>query len=196
LFIENGLQLSKGVLSFIVPKPLINNENYEILRELLLKNGLSQIVLGSSIFENAGVESCIFTVQTGYKDEIEILECKDDTFLKTNKVSAEFCLELPFRMINTEISPHEKNLFKNLSIGKTPLQHLVKITRGIEGGKSDVSITQEQTKFRLLQGSDQQKYAIDYKSLYVNYDSHNLSKFKDLDVYMQDKILIRRVSNV
>lgn len=195
LFIERGTKLSRGILCFIVPKPVIVNENYEVVREYLFKSGVKQIVIGSNVFENAGVESCVFVTQGKQSENISVLHFENQTFENVNEIETNFCKSLPFKMINSEIKKSEINLFKRINETKKRFENVVQITRGIEGGKNDECITEIKNKFKLLQGGDQTKYKVDFQNLYVDYDENNVSKFKDLKVYFSEKILIRRVAN-
>lgn len=194
LFIEKGFKVGNEVC-FIVPKPIINNENYISTRELLFKNGLSQVVIGSGIFESAGVESCIFLTTKKKTNKIKVLDFTNEDFnykWATTKRISEF---LPFKMINTEINPQELVIIQNMQRTCIQLGTILKITRGIEGGKSDEAVCVNKTGYKLIRGEDLTTYAINFSGFYAEMDFSNASKFKTKDVYNGEKILIRRVGN-
>lgn len=194
LFIEQGLKLSNNILTLIIPKPFINNENYEVARELLLKNGLINVVIGSKIFENADVEnSIIISSKSPFFTVSEVLN--DKSIIHKHITPLSLCESLPFKMINTEISPKTINIFKKIQNTPNKLMNCVDITRGIEGGKSDNCITFIQNEHKLLRGNDVERYRISFNNLYCNFDKNNTSKFKPISIYRGEKILIRRVSD-
>ena len=194
LFIEKSLKLGNQVC-FIVPKPVINNENYLSTRELFFNNGLSQVVIGSGIFESAGVESCIFLANKKKQDEIKIFAFENENFNYKWDTSKKVSELLPFKMINTEITNSEFVIIQNIEKDSFRLGKILKITRGIEGGKSDEAITTNKTKYKLIRGEDLTTYAISFSNFYAKMDFSNPSKFKSNDVYSGEKIMIRRVGN-
>ena len=102
---------------------------------------------------------------------------------------------LPFKMINTEITNSEFVIIQNIEKDSFRLGKILKITRGIEGGKSDEAITTNKTKYKLIRGEDLTTYAISFSNFYAKMDFSNPSKFKSNDVYSGEKIMIRRVGN-
>ena len=196
LFIEKGLALSNnGILTLIVPKPIINNENYIIARQLLLNKGLTNVITGSNIFENAGVESCIVIAKesTGYLvSEVD----NNRTIINKYLIPVRVSLRLPFSMISTELNSEKLSIIEKIQNNKhVLLGKLVDVTRGIEGGKTDGCITLTPNKYKLIRGQDCVKYSIIPANLYCVYDYGNVTKFKPLDLYFNTKLLIRRVAN-
>ena len=194
LFIEQGLTLSTGVISMIVPKPLINNENYEECRRLILKNGLCDIVTGSGIFVNASVESCIFISHRG---ESTLISDVDDNrrIINRHRIESSIFSSLPYCMFNTEVTPESLPILKQISKDSIPLGNVLSILRGIEAGKKDDCITTVPTKYQLIRGQDLSQYSISFEGYYCNYNKRDESKFKPLSLYEGKKIMIRRVGN-
>lgn len=194
LFIEKGFTIGK-FLSYIVPKPIINNENYEKVRELILNKGLTNIVIGSDIFESVGVESCIF-ITTPYKfKKYSVSDYIDNKIVFKSECDIELSINSPFSMISTEITEKNKSIFKKMTFNVVPISKIVEITRGVETGKSDTSITSEKNEFKLLRGEDLNRFVCDYNNLYINFEDKNKVKFKSKELYFNEKILIRRVAN-
>lgn len=195
LFIENAIQISKTVC-FIVPKPLINNENYKDARKMLLNNGLSKIVVGSNVFENAAVESCIFlSNRESPNDNLDIFEYFNNQFSYKSSANRGYYLQSPSCIISTEKSLMDISILQKIETNSFSLGEILKITRGIEGGKSDESISTQITDYKLIRGEDLDKYNLNFQNIYVDFDIDNQTKFKHESLYFQNKILIRRVGN-
>ena len=47
----------------------------------------------------------------------------------------------------------------------------------------------------MLRGEDVNKYLCSYHKLYINFEKNNKTKFKPVQLYFSDKMLIRRVAN-
>ena len=149
LFIEQGFRLSANVVCMIVPKPIINNENYEACRRLILENGLSDVVVGSGIFVNASVESCIFISHTG--EQVKISEVDDNQhIIERHSIASSVFATLPYCMFNTEITPQSLPILQQIAKDSIPLGCLLSILRGIEAGKKDDCITTKRTKHELI----------------------------------------------
>ena len=196
MFIEKRLNLTnKGILSFIVPKPLINNENYEGTRKLLIQRGLKDIIIGSGIFENADVESCIFISCKSHGYNVSEVNSKKQIVYKFT-IPIYIMGQMPFYMINTELSNKKLSVVREIQNAKTiKIENILDITRGIECGKNDGCIIDNRNNYKLLRGNDMNRYSIYFNSLYCNYNKNDIKKFKQLDLYFGKKILIRRVSN-
>lgn len=194
LFIEQGIALSSGVISMIVPKPLINNENYEECRRLILEKGLCGIITGSGIFVNANVESCIFISHRGETAQISEVDDKR-RIINRHRIESSIFSSLPYCMFNTEITPESLPVLKQISKESIPLGKVLGILRGIEAGKKDSCITTNPTRYQLIRGQDLSQYSIVFEGYYCNYDENDESKFKPLSLYEGKKIMIRRVGN-
>lgn len=193
LFIELSISLGK-IVSFIVPKPLLNNENYEISREQLLKNNLMLIVTGSGIFENAGVESCIFLTSNQNQNTVSISEYINGDVVYKHSTCIEYYAKSSGYIISTELKKEDIFIMQKIN-QYTPFGNFIDIKRGIEAGKKDDSIVMYKTPFKLLRGQDFEKYHINFQDIYCIFDEFDTAKFKDKSLYNEPKILIRRVTN-
>lgn len=195
IFIEKGIELTKNGINYIIPKPFINNENYEIIRELVLNSGLYEIVIGSGVFEEANVESCLFFAsKIFYSKKVLIMDFDKGKFKKHNLVEKYVYTKLPFKMINTEINSKDIKIFEKMNKMFVKLGEIINITRGVECGKNDKIITKQKTSFKLLRGEDVKKYLINYKNIFIKFSEKDPQKFKFSSLYCSNKILIRRVS--
>lgn len=196
LFMEMGLKISNNIVTYIIPKPFINNENYQIARELIIKNGLNEIITGSNVFESIGVESCIFKSSKKNDDgNIIIKEFINGEFKVKNITKTDSFLNLPFSVINTEITKRDESILKKLNPQAKLLKDILDITRGVECGKKDEEISTYKNEYPLLRGEDIVKWHTIFRGYYINFNKKDYKKFKPLELYKGEKILIRRVSD-
>jgi hypothetical protein len=195
LFIEKGINITKNELTYIIPKPFINNENYKTTRDLVLNSGLYEIVIGSGVFEKANVESCLlFSSKKDQSKRILIMNFDKGKFKKHNIIEKQIYKKLPFNMFNTEINSKDIKIFEKMDRKFIKLEKIINITRGVECGKNDKIITSQKTPFKLLRGEDVQKYLINYKNIFIKFSEKEPKKYKCKSLYFTNKILIRRVS--
>ena len=193
LFIERALTLSRDSVSYIVPKPFINSENYSFIRKMVLDSGLKQIVVGSDVFETAAVESCIFVSSKLLSSKtVGILKYEDGDFEKRTEIEKEVFYGLPFNIISDELTTKDLSIIEKLSTLPT-LDSFLTVMRGVEAGKKDASIGSG--TYKLLTGEDVRAWEKDYQGLTIKFDIADSKKFKSLDLYTQPKILIRRVAS-
>ena len=194
LFIEYGIKY--GIINImIVPKPILNNENYKIARRLLLSNNVFQIITGSNIFENAGVESCIFlTNKISENSSITISKYEDGNFKETNAIERSIYKNAAAYVFSTEIGCGEIELIEKLN-AHNKLGAEFNIKRGVEVGKNDDCVSDIKNDYPLLRGQDISRYSKKYAGLYIDYDEESTSIFKEIDLYNNPKILLRRVGN-
>ena len=194
LFIEFSANIG-NVISLIVPKPLLNNENYKTSREQILRGELLQVVTGSNIFDDAGVESCIFVAsRISGNNSVTIWRYENGIFKYISSVDPNTFKLSESSVISTELDMKDvqiMNKFKGLILFDSKFD----IKRGVEAGKKDDSIVDYYTSDRLLRGQDIEAYSIQFKDKYLLFDDYDTQKFKEKSLYSEPKILIRRVSN-
>ena len=194
LFIELGLNLGK-INSMIVPKPILNNENYKVARSLLLNSCIASIVTGSNIFENAGVESCIFLTNRGTEEStINISKYEQHSFIQTNHITRDIYRQSSSMIFSTEIGSGEIELLSKLN-SFDKFEQFFNVKRGVEAGKKDESILDYDNGYALLRGQDVSKFSIAHCGKYIDFDEYDISKYKELSLYLNPKILLRRVGN-
>lgn len=129
LFCEIGLNLlhDKGINSFILPYPVLNQNYSENLREILLKKSkIHQIVNLSNIkvFEDAIVRNCILVLEKNADEKqclnnsITIYETHNNSnnlIIPTASVSQTLFLSLPKKMFRVDVSPKLLNLFEKIN---------------------------------------------------------------------------------
>jgi len=202
IFSERSLQLLKerGYFSFIVPKPFLNNENYISLREIMLELNIKSLCYGANIFEGSNVENCIFVIKKEKpKKNIVVKWFKYDK-LNITKFGESFQQDFQYAPNKSFLYTFIGNIMgiiKYLVISRrfVCLGNIVSIIRGVEAGKNDKSIKTYNTGFKLLRGEDTQRYYIKPGKIFIDFDFENPQKFKDIEIYRNQKIIMRRVGN-
>lgn len=199
LFIEQAIKLlnKNGRWGFIIPKPILTNENMKVVRKMILDQGdITNIADFNSPFLDASVEAvsiCQFNnVSSDNKINIFIAKTQSTKIIHQSNyfknINYSFTLKSS-QLINNLLSKleHEKTILKDL---KTNL------IRGIEAGKKEDSIsnTLKTNKYKkFLRGQDVSRYSLNFSNTFIEIDYNNTSKYKKTALYESKKIIIRRV---
>jgi methylase of polypeptide subunit release factors len=195
LFLERALQLLRpgvGHFSYIVPKPILTNANMRPIRELLARHTLHTIADPGAVFPAAAVEPIIIVgAKTRAQTNAQIQIIPRHAFIKSNPNRKRLAdLVTSAGTWNIATSPR----------GGTPdtfprLGDLFTITRGIESGKRDPAIHNQNGdgSHPLLRGEDLTPYHIHFASHYIHRNG-NAAKFKPAPLYAPPSLLVRRVA--
>ncbi len=203
LFIEKSINILKrnGIWSFIIPKPILTNENMEIVRKMILENGnLKNIADFGVPFKDANVESTVLVLNKSSKQTFTIVQFYvKEKETKKKEIQQKIFLKTPFNSFLINMSDEIISILLKVENNSTRIRDLSLIfVRGIEGGKKDESIkyTFEKHYKKLLRGEDVNRYKIKFSNSFVDVNYLNTKKFKTKEIYEVDKkILIRRVGN-
>lgn len=200
LFIErsNSLICDTGVLSFITPKRLLTNENFEGARKLLLKQlPIINYVDAQMPFEAASVEANVI-ISTRIKTN------KVKTFLfNGTEIEFRFIVDysliqlMPFNIFPFAINPNNVRII-NLILKKSKenFGNSLNIIRGMECGFNHPSISNSISKFKIIKGEHIAKYFIRETDFYVKPNFSEIKVFKSKDIYLKTpKLLTKFVSN-
>jgi type I restriction-modification system DNA methylase subunit len=200
LFIEKAIQMTsdKGYWGYIIPKPILTNENMMILRKNILNSGnIKNIGDFGTPFQDANVEAVVIcqSKETSKNNLISILI----NGIQQDKVPQSLFLKTPNLSFILGTNPKIELLLSKIEKNKSTIKELKSIfIRGVEAGKKDQSIhslLKNKKCKKLLRGEDVSKYSINYNNLYIEVASNDASKFKEDSVYDSKKILIRRVGS-
>ncbi len=157
LFIEESLKLvnSKGRCALVVPDTLLARDETRYVRELLLQEGLERLYYCGTAFK-ANVSTIIFAVAKGSTArEVLCEEIDGATKQAPYTCSKERFLSDPKHRFLMHLSDEEASMLARVERACTPLQNLVKISRGEELGKKDVL---PQGSVPILVGEDIARY--------------------------------------
>ncbi len=202
LFVERSFSLlqEEGCLCYLLPKPFLTNKNMEPLRNLILTNSTIKLIVETGpTFPNVGVETVVLVIEKEITKNslIQIGNLnQSNSFEMDHTIPQSFFIKFPsFRIVLglTERIISYIEVIKNRSI---PFEDFIKeFSRGIECGKQNPDINQEGIGFPLIRGEDVKRYSLAYRNYFIRYQENNKQKFKDLDLYQGEKILVRRVAS-
>lgn len=199
LFIEqaNKLLNKNGRWGFIIPKPILTNENMKVVRKMILDQGdITNIADFNAPFIDASVEAVSIcqlksvSIQNQmniyiYKNQsTKIIDQSD--YLKNINYSFTLKSSLIINNLLAKIE-HQKTFLKDI---KTIL------VRGIEAGKKEDSIanTLKNNNYKkFVRGQDVSRYSLNFTDTFIEIDYSNTTKYKKANIYENKKIIIRRV---
>lgn len=202
IFIENALVKIKktGVWGYIIPKPILTNENMESIRKLIISSGsILHIADFGTPFKDANVEAVtiIHNKELQKETAIQIDTYKENVISNTINVLQNSFLKTPNCSFTIKTSSIKVKVLNKIEKDSIQLNSIVtKFTRGVEAGKKDISISAIYKKGfkKLLRGEDAKRYEINFKEYYIDINEANISKYKTKELYeTSKKILIRRV---
>jgi len=208
LFVERSVELLKegGLLTFLIPNNFATNYRYQEFRNFLFENMAIQkiIMLKDKVFTEVAVETCILV---GYKDTQPVKEkqqmiefseySKNEGFSKLHKDRQDKLWEEDNRFLVPLKSSNYKKILKAIARGTTSLGEIVSISRGIElGFNSDLTSDIENSSLvPLVAGRNIHKFFIDEKIRFIKFDRNQKRIYKDIKLYNQSKILLRRIGH-
>ena len=208
LFVERSVELLKegGLLTFLIPHNFATNYRYQEFRNFLFENMAIQkiIMLKDNVFPEVAVETCIFM---GYKDSRPVKEkqqtvefseySKKEGFSKLHKNRQDKLWEEDHRFL-VPLKPSKCiEILEAIARETIPLGEFVIISRGIElGFNSDLTYDRENSSLvPLVAGRNVHKFFIDEKIRYIKFDKNQKRIYKDIKLYNQPKILLRRIGH-
>lgn len=202
LFIERMMQIfDKGLVHFIIPKSLLFNSYYELIRRYLITHTeINEIyTITEKVFEDAEVGSSLL-LQFAIKKNInqknivrlastEKIKCFiTQTEVIENKVPQDFFLSLPNCEISV-ISTDSQSILNKLNILK-PLNIYYSLKNGLNPGNIKhilITTTKMTDKHKpIIWGRDISRYYILWSGDYINYDASIGNKISLDDIKSKD----------
>lgn len=204
IFIERGLGLLRpgGRLGFIVPKPVLTNENMTPLRRLVLeKSELEVIADVGRPFEDAEVEGVILVLKKVDKPakDYKVKIFKGD-FIKNNVMQFAVPVAQFIKRDDLAFAISESGalaILEKITGSGERLGDFYNAVRGVEAGKKDPSIMERNRtgSWPLLRGEDVNAYDCKSSGKFI-LPTSDISIFKDKILYdTPSKVLVRRVDN-
>ncbi|MHA2246724.1 MAG: Eco57I restriction-modification methylase domain-containing protein [Candidatus Hodarchaeales archaeon] len=213
LFIERSIQLLRegGLLGLLIPSNLSSNYRYHKIRQYLLDNAkiLRIINLDNKIFPGFHVETCILTLQhlilqreqQNHKIQYENIKTTlNDQFhsFKRQVIIQNHILKNPYRLFLPKPEAEILSILEKIQNNSISLKKLVSISRGIELGfhsphTSECKLNSDFVP--LIAGRSIRKFRITNNIRYIRFNKKNKSIFKEINLYMQPKLLLRRIGH-
>lgn len=208
LFTELGvdLLLNNGVLSYIIPSTILQNEYLKKIREYLLtKHTVNSIISFENKVFNAVTDSIILNVSnTHSRDSITKVYRKNDLNFSISDKCTEYdskkwiSKEDDFVM-NIKLSEKDALISKKIKLNSETIGDYLNVYVGIvaKGIKKFLSNTKDTINHKkYLQGKHIRNYKILDNHIFINFIKEQLHSNNDERVYLQEeKILVRKTGN-
>jgi hypothetical protein len=206
LFIEKGLTLCKnnGLLSYIIPSTILQNEYLKKIRELLItKNHIKQIVtFGNKVF-NAVTDSIILFVSKSFTENAECFSIrkKDLNFNNLDNVNIfdqqKWCDLKNDYIINLKISSNEDNILNLIEKNCKYIDTYLEVNIGIKRANAPIISSPKQDYKPFIVGRDINKFVLNFKNSYILFDASLFHTTIDEEIFKKkEKILVRKTGNV
>ncbi|MDI3528088.1 MAG: hypothetical protein PWR03_2272 [Tenuifilum sp.] len=200
LFIEktNEILKKRGIMSFIIPKRMLSNENFQQARVFILDNfSIFKYVDAEMPFETANVEGNIMLCKKGLTANL-VQSVKFDSsskeFVHITYVSLSAIDMMPFNIFPFIYDESKlKVLFKIQNQNIHTLSQFVEITRGFECGYNDEAIDNKKSNFKLIKADSIGSYVLkDNNYVFCNPDFSNPSKYKTRELFEKTPKLLTK----
>lgn len=208
LFTELGVDLlvENGVLSYIIPSTILQNEYLKKIREYLLaKHTINSIISFENKVFNAVTDSIILNVSNNHSvDSITKVYRKNNlnfsiTDEYTTYDSIKWLRKEDDFVMNIKLSKNDELISKKIKSGSETIGDYLNVYVGIvaKGIKRFLSNTEDSINHkRYLQGKHIQNYKILENHIFINFIKEQLHSNNDETVYLQEeKILVRKTGN-
>ena len=219
LFIEKGIKVLKenGYLGYIVPYPLLNQPYAELLRKYVLDTcSIVSIVdlSGYFVFKEATVKTIIpifrkeILSEQRNKNKIKVSEQDSYSGLiegqHTHFIEQSFFQKTHQNQFRLTIDNRTQSFIDKMKSQSISLGDICYVSKGIVAYSKSDSRTKKDFLFndnsnhkrvRYLEGKDVERYSINFKNLYLEYDPLVMSRPTFPELHEMRKILVRAMSN-
>lgn len=197
-FFEKSMKLIKpnGLLSFITPSSYFTNLGYLSLREYLLNYNIIQLLdLGENVFADASVDSGILVVENEITKDNKV-KCSDNSF-NFSLINKSVFNSLDNKIFNIYLNPKSLKIANKILSSSILFKEIIDFSRGVEFGFKSKNVTEikKDNTFPILCGGNINRYKINFENKFVNYDENAINIYKKKDIYIKQKILVRRIGN-
>ncbi|MFX1417944.1 MAG: Eco57I restriction-modification methylase domain-containing protein [Promethearchaeota archaeon] len=212
IFIERSIKLchSQSIISHVVHKNIIRSNNYDLLREYLLKNiTIEEIIdIGAGAFESITAETIIliFKAESPPKDHKIIIKTKfpiqksippPDNSIKY--ISQNTFLKQVNYNINLNLQHKELEIINYIKKNKDcDLKEFFEAKTCIATGDDErflKNYKKNELYKKTLKGKNIGRFFIDSDNLYVNYDSNVLHRARDEEIFLKpEKLIMQTIS--
>ncbi len=217
LFLEKAITLLKpgGRIGFIVPSAILNQTYAMPLRKMILETGCIENIVdfsGYKVFQDATVETCILVIKkvsdesTRRENRIAIVPRGDfsDGIIgkKTIEIGQKVFETMPQAMYRLDIGDSIMPLVKKIENQSDNLGKVFYVSKGIvayaeDGRKKSDFLHKKKAKDNFvpyLEGKDVQRYLIEFKDLYLDYQPTIMARPTFRELHESPKILIRAIA--
>ncbi len=205
LFLERGLELLEpgGVLAFLLPKPVLVNDQQRPVRELLLENRLLEIWdIGREAFSpQAAVESTVIILQKEPPEPGHAfvrMDWQEAGPVETGHIDQQTLGDFGEKSFNLWLVPENVAFLKTLESAGASLSEWITAPsgRGMEMGKNQCRRQPGPGLQPVLTGQEVLAFRLpEVAGFYAPFDPADAKKCKPAALYKAPKLIIRRVAN-
>ncbi|HEY4511639.1 MAG TPA: TaqI-like C-terminal specificity domain-containing protein [Candidatus Paceibacterota bacterium] len=198
-FIHLAADLVKdtGYLGYIIPNTLLTQEYYADTRKLLVEDlSISQIISYPHMpFADAIVENITLLAKKSQLKHADVFQQSSEDVIHTGQIDLEEMAAGKDYIIDIR----NNDICKNIdALAFPPLSSLVNINQAIalKGDKS-LSVKRDfrEGYYKLIDGKNINRYSLTWTGEYLEYDLSRIHSCKTKDIFLQPKLLFRRVSS-
>ncbi len=208
LFTDKSINLlaNNGILSFIIPSTILQNEYLKKIREYLITSyNISQIVTFSNKVFEAVTDSIILFVKNKFSETLETIVTRknnlDFSFFEEvkNYIQAKWNDRTTGYVINLKTTNQEDEILDNIQYKCDFIDDYLEVYVGIVANGIKKFLTHsklDEKHKKYLQGKHINNFEIQPDNLYINFLKEQLHSNTDETVYLQkEKILVRKTGN-
>ena len=191
----NKLIKKDGYLGFILPNSWLEGQYFSKMRNDVYKKYVEEIVYLKNTVFNEVVETVILNVKNRNSNKYDIK-------LTSNIIEDNFVIqEIEYSKFSKGFNPfvYSSNpLFEKLEKNFDTIKDHAIVYRGLETRNNKLWITEKKESdnhLPILLGKDVNRYYINYSGSYVNFIQKEMKSNANLEMYLQDKILMRRTGS-
>jgi uncharacterized protein YfkK (UPF0435 family) len=186
-----------GCHAYITPSSFMTNIGFLTLRKYLLQFKLSKIIdLGENVFKDASVDSAVIVFENQIVADCDI-KCSHN-FEENWNIKKSLFINMQNHVFNIYSKSDDLALANKIEGLCRKFGDLIEISRGVEFGFSSHHVLDKKisgSEYPLVCGGDIKRYSINFQQKFINYDSNDLKIFKSKEIYLREKILVRRIGS-
>ena len=210
LFIEQGINLtkSKGMMSYIIPSPLLSNLYTRKLREYILENcTLNQLVnFEFDVFDDPTIHTCIIILTNIKSKRNMVLVKKGVNEIAGLDLGFDYAIEQlklgnnPNRTFDIYFDPSVQKILDKINQIGVPLGEVCYIRQCIKTGDDKTYVISSLKPLKepwkpTLKGRSIGRYATLEKDIYLKYGDWLARNWKNKSFYETEKIVVRETGN-
>jgi hypothetical protein len=205
LFIEKGLATlsSKGILSYIIPSTLLQNEYLRKIRKHLLSKYhiVSIVSFGNKVFE-AVTDSIILFVANTFSKESQTSFLRKNDLIFSSSDAKKMYLQAEWNksedgIINLKASTKEEIILQNIEKDSKNLEAFLEANIGIKRANAPIANAPKNGYKKFILGKDITKYRIDFPNRFILFRLSLFHTGVDENIFKQtEKILVRKTGNI
>tara|TARA_R110002124_G_scaffold287287_1_gene472290 strand:- start:13111 stop:16746 length:3636 start_codon:yes stop_codon:yes gene_type:complete len=193
----------EGRLGFITPETFIRTSTYSEIRQYLINDSVIETmsIYGNGVFENVTAETIAMTLRKGYvkNNQVSFFKHKSINDFEVYEEKQESFKNTPENRLVYGSSTLDKLIFDKIKKDKIKLGEIIDVKNGIatKAGKNDFLANEKVSEKyeKLLEAPDLFRYGYEWPGVYINYDKEVLHRPRSEEIFLNNKILIQRVSS-